>query len=152
MTPKSSIVDIKQLIGDAKNAEMCRDIKSLRTILKTFWTDYNQFPNLEEFEPQVRAELLRLCGFFLTFYGRSQNLIEYQSKAKDLLTNALEIFDTQNLTVGAAKTRITLAFCYWNSGEVSEADSILSTIETEYENSKHPIFLQSQINRLLFLA
>lgn len=152
MTPKSSIADIKQLIGDAKNAELCRDINNLRIILQTVWDDYDNLPTFDEFQPMVRAELLRLCGFFITFYGRSLNKREYQSKAKDLLINSIEIFDTENSQIGAAESRISLAFCYWNSGEVSEAISIIETVEAEFENTNHPVYFQSQINRLLFFA
>lgn len=152
MTPKSSIANIKQLIGDAKCAELCRDVNTLRNILQTIWNDYEHLPSFDEFQPAIRAELFRLCGFFLTFYGRSLNKTEYQSKAKDLLTNALEIFEMENLIIGAAESRISLAFCYWNSGEISEATSIIEMVEVEFKNSNHPVYLQAQINRLLFLA
>src|SRR5215204_4814541 len=113
MTPKSSIANIKQLISDAKNAELCRDINNLGYILQAVWNDYDNLPKLDEFHPTVRAELLRLCGFFMTFYGRSLNKTEYQSKAKNLLTNSIEIFDTENSPIGAAESRLTLSFCYW---------------------------------------
>lgn len=152
MTPKSSIANINQLIGDAKNAELYRDIRTLNNILGVFWNDYDQYPVFEEYEPQIQAELFRLCSFFLTFYGRSQNLSNYQSRAKDLAINALEIFDAQNVTVGAAEARITLSFCYWNSGEISEAISILDTVKTEFENTNQVIFLRTQINKLLLLV
>lgn len=152
MTPKSSIADIMQLIGDAKNAELCRDINNLRHILQSVWNDYDHLPSFDEFQPLTRAELFRLCGFFMTFYGRSLNKIEYQSKAKDLLINSIEIFDTENSLIGAAESRISLAFCYWNSGEISEANSIIETVESEFQSTSHPVYLQAQINRILFLV
>ena len=152
MTPKSSIADINQLIGDAKNAELYRDIKTLNNVLGVFWNDYDQLPVFGEYEPQIQADLFRLCSFFLTFYGRSQNLSKYQSRAKDLAIKALEIFDSQNLTVGAAEARITLSFCYWNSGEISEAISILDTVKAEFKDTNQVIFLRTQINKLLLLV
>lgn len=152
MTPKSSVADINQLIGDAKNAELCRDINTLRYILEAVWNDYEHLPSFEEYSPLVRAELFRLCGFFLTFYGRAQNKIEYQSKAKNLITCALEIFDEEKSTIGAAESRIALAFCYWNSGEVAEAIFVIDLIIAEFVNTHHPVYLRAQINRLLILG
>lgn len=152
MTPKSSIADIKQLIGNAKNAELCRDINNLRYVLQGVWDDYDNLPKFDEFQPTIRAELFRLCGFLMTFYGRSLNKLEYQSKAKDLLINSIEIFDTENSLIGAAESRISLAFCYWNNGEISEAISIIEMVKAEFENTNHPVYLQAQINQLLFLV
>jgi tetratricopeptide (TPR) repeat protein len=141
------------LIEEAGNAEMCRDIDALRKILQTVWKVNDRLPAFTEFEPSIRAELLRLCGFFLTFYGRCRNLRDYQLQAKDVLTNAIEIFHAEKLFDKAAESKIILAFCYWNSGEVSECEALLSLVENDFSDNKiHPVYLQIQINRLLILA
>lgn len=146
-----TITELLQLIEEARNAELCRDIKSLRTILQTVWNDNDHLPTFAEYEPTIRAELLRIYGFFLTSYGwGSQKLKNYQSQGKDLLTNAIEIFQAEGLTDKAAEANVILAFCYWNSGEISECEAILSVVESEFrENQFHPVFLQIRINRLM---
>lgn len=150
---KKSAVDTLSLIEDARNAELCRDISSLRNILLKVWDDNNRLPDFAEYEPAIRAELLRLSGFFLTFYGRSRNLRDCQFQAKDLLTKAIDIFDSEGLVDKAAESKIILAFCYWNTGEISEAEAILALVENDFANNKlHPVYLQIQINRLLILT
>lgn len=152
-TPKLTTTDLLQLLEEARNAELCRDIDSLRTILQTVWNEENGVPTFAEYESAIRAELLRLCGFFLTFYGRSRNLRDYQLKAKDVLTNATEIFQLEGLADKAAESKIILAFCYWNCGEVSECEALLGLVENEFnENKIHPVYLQIKINRMMLLC
>jgi tetratricopeptide (TPR) repeat protein len=152
-TPKLPVTEILHLIEEARNAELCRDVDSLRKILQTVWNDNNRLPTFTDYEPAIRAELLRLCGFFLTFYGRSRNLRDYQLQAKDLLTNATEIFQSEGLADKAAESKIILAFCYWNSGEVSECEALLSLVENDFsENKIHPVYLQIKINRMMLLC
>jgi tetratricopeptide (TPR) repeat protein len=150
-THNLTITDVLHLIEEARNAELCRDIDSLRKILQIVWNDDNCLPTFAEYEPTIRAELLRLYGFFLTSYGwGSQKLKNYQSEGKDLLTNAVEIFQSEGLTDKAAEANVILAFCYWNSGEISECEAILSSVESEFgENQFHPVFLQIRLNRLM---
>jgi tetratricopeptide (TPR) repeat protein len=148
--PKLTTAELLQLIEEARNAELCRDIDSLRKILQAVWNDDTCLPTFAEYEPPIRAELLRLCGFFLTFYGRCRNLRDYQLRAKDVLTNAIDIFRAEGLADKAAESKIILAFCYWNSGEVQECEALLGLVENDFsENKLHPVYLQLQINRLL---
>lgn len=150
IAPKLSDKEILLLIEDARNAELCRDLDALRNILQRVWNDNDRLPTFTDHEPKIRAELLRLYGFFLTTYGISRNLKNFQSQGKDLLTNAIEIFQTENLTDKAAEANVILAFCYWNSGEVSECEAILSLIEEEFrQNQFHPVSLQIRVNRLM---
>ncbi|MGC2237628.1 MAG: hypothetical protein WA584_15805 [Pyrinomonadaceae bacterium] len=152
-TPKLTTAKLLQLIEEAKDAELCRDIDSLRKILQAIWNDDNHLPTFADYEPAIRAELLRLCGFFLTFYGRSRNLRDYQLQAKNVLTTATEIFQSEGLIDKAAESKIILAFCYWNTGEVSECEALLGLVENDFsENKLHPVYLQIQINRLLILT
>ena len=82
-TPKLTTTELLQLIEEARNAELCRDLDALRKILQSVWNDNNRLPTFAEYEPKVRAELLRLCGFFLTIYGtfsKSEKLSELRQK------------------------------------------------------------------------
>ena len=54
------------LLEEAKNAELCRDIEESRRIFSSFWQDIETDPDVSDFEAVVQAELLRLCGFFLS--------------------------------------------------------------------------------------
>lgn len=150
-TPKLTTDELLQLIEEARSAGLCRDLDSLRNILQTVWNDDTCLPTFAEYEPAIRAELLRFYGFFLTSYGwSSQTRKNYQSQGKDLLTNAIEIFQAEGLTDKASEANVILAFCYWNSGEISECEAILSLVESEFkENQFHPVFLLIRVNRLM---
>ncbi len=78
---KTSILpftEILQLIEEARNAELCRDIEIMQTVVKAFWEDFNHAPDLSVYEKPIRAELLRIAGVFLSFYGYARNKKDYQ--------------------------------------------------------------------------
>ena len=150
---KLTATEVFGVIEAAQTAELCRDPESLRKNLLTVWREDENEPNFDEFESPIKAEFLRLYGFYLTFYGRARNLKHLQLKAKDALTRAIDIFDAENLAVKSAESKIILAFCYWNRGEVNEAEAILSLVENDFsENKIHPVYLQLQINRIMLLS
>ncbi len=145
-----SAADILLLIEEAKNAEVCRDIRTLRHILQTLWSDDDRSPQFEEFKPAIRAELLRIYGFFLTTYGLSKKKQNYQERGKDLLTTAIDLFLSNDLNDKAAEANVILAFCYWNAGEVSECEALLTLVESDFQlDEMHPVYLQIRINRLM---
>lgn len=148
--PTLNTADILNVIKQAKHAELCRDVFSLQKILQNFLTNNDCLSQFREFEPKIRGELLRLYGFYLTFYGRSQNLKDFQIRAKDVLTNAVEIFDLEGLPEKSAEAKIILAFCFWNNGEVSECEALLKLVELDFQANKlHPVYLQLKINQMM---
>jgi tetratricopeptide (TPR) repeat protein len=137
------------LLEEAKNAEICRDIEESRRIFSSFWQDIETDPDVSDFEAVVQAELLRLCGFFLSYYGRSQGKANYQLRGKDLLTKAIEIFEELDHLDKTAEARATLAVCYWYEGEIEECESILQFTEEQFKaNQLHPVYLRIRLNRL----
>lgn len=139
-----------QLIREAKNAELCRDIQASQHILSAVWTDLEEEPIVEGLEFSLQAEILRLCGFFLSSYGRSRNLKNYQERGRNFLTKAIEIFDHKNLPHKSAESKVMLALCYWYEGAINECELILKETESEYENNQiHPVYIQICINRLM---
>lgn len=147
--PKLNTAELLQLIEEARNAELCRDTESLRKTLQVVW-NIEETPNFNPYDDAIKAQLLRLCGVFLSFYGFARTLKNYQLRGKDLLTNAIEIFETKKLLDKAAEAKINLAFCYWNLGEINECETILEVVESDFgKNLLHPVYLQICINRLL---
>ncbi|MDQ3041240.1 MAG: hypothetical protein M3R11_02545 [Acidobacteriota bacterium] len=137
------------LLEEAKNAELCRDLEESRRIFSSFWQDIEVDPDVSDFEAVVQAELLRLCGFFLSWLGRSQSKANYQLRGKDLLTRAIEIFEELGNSDKTTEARVMLALCYWHEGEIEECESILQFTEEQFkENQLHPVYLQICLNRL----
>ncbi len=140
---------VAALLEEAKNAELCRDIEDSRRVFSSFWQDIETDPDVSDFEAVVQAELLRLCGFFLSYYGRSQGKANYQLRGKDLLTKAIEVFEDLDHLDKMAEARVMLALCYWHEGEIEECESILQFTEEQFkENHLHPVYLQICLNRL----
>jgi tetratricopeptide (TPR) repeat protein len=148
-TPKLTTAELLHLIEEARNVELCKDLDSLRKILQSVW-NIEDTPNFGNYDEAIKAELLRLCGVFLSFYGFARNLKDYQIRGKNLLINAVEIFEAMKISDKAAEAKINLAFCYWSLGEVSEFETILNIVETEFgKNLLHPTYLRICVNRLL---
>lgn len=151
-SPELTLQEVFELIEQAKNCEICRDTESLRQILSSVWTNIEEKPELETFDPLVKAEILRSCGVFLNFYGHQNRLETYQERGKNLLTEAVEIFEANLEPEKATEAQIMLAFCYWNAGEVLEAETILDFAETGFgDRPEHPVYLRIRLNRLLIL-
>lgn len=147
---KMTSVELLKLIEEAKNAELCRNIPASQQILRTVWSDIENEPNFDGCEPLIKAELLRLSGSFLSFYGKTKNQKNYQIRGKNLLTNAIDIFENEHLPDKVAEAKVMLAFCYWHAGEISECEAILEVVEAEFDgNQLHPVFLQIKVNRLM---
>jgi tetratricopeptide (TPR) repeat protein len=142
--------DVYQVINEAREAELCRDLYLFRDVLSIVWEDIECDPDFETLEISIRSELLRLCGVFLSHFGRSRGLPDYQIRAKDILTRAAELFEIGKYTDKAAETKVALANCYWFSGEVSEYDDLIKSIEGNFSAELfHPVAIQIKLNRLL---
>jgi len=151
-TPTITVSDVLHLIEDARDAELCRNLAESQRSLESIWPDIGVDPDFSHFPPVINAELLRLAGFFLSFYGKSRNKRDYQLRGKDLLTNAIRIFEGESSHNKAAEAKVMLALCYWYSGEVAECDAILDQVENEFAgNQLHPVYLQIRVNRLMVL-
>jgi tetratricopeptide (TPR) repeat protein len=153
--PKTTQITTSQaikLIEEARNAELCRDISALEQILKPILQDYNDEPLIANLDISLQAEILRLCGFFLSYYGRSHNLKNYQERGKDFLIKAVELFGQKALPHKSAEAKVTLSLCYWHEGAISEWETILAETEAEYTNNQlHPVYIQICINRVITL-
>ncbi|MEP6847234.1 MAG: tetratricopeptide repeat protein [Acidobacteriota bacterium] len=149
LTKDTPVLD---LIEEAQNAELCRNLELSQSIFAPIWSDIDHDPEFTHFDPSIRASLFRLCGFFLSFYGHSKGRIDFQLRGKDLLTQAIGLFDEEGLTERSAESQVMLAVCYWYSGEIEEAETILKVIEQTFEgNELHPVYLQIKVNKLMVM-
>src|ERR1051325_8916176 len=94
-----------------------------RDELGELWVGIGERPQLS-FAPQIRAEVLLQCGTLSGWLGSAQQL-DVQEKAKDLLTEALHIFQTLNFKTKVSETRYELAECYWRLGAYDECRIVL---------------------------
>lgn len=141
-----------EIIEEARDAELCRNIDESRRIFQPIWENCDEDPDFSHFPIELRAELLRLAGFFLTFSGKCQNRGEYHLRGKDLLTTAIDLFDSIDSPDKSAEAKVMLALAYWYSGEVDECEVILEGVQNEFAgNEFHPVYLQIRVNHLMTL-
>ena len=135
-------IDIAQLIAKARDAEITRDMGCLKELLGPIWSDFERKPDLHNFEPKIRAELLRICGYFLTAYGTSQTVKNYQERGKDLVTEAIDLFEELDLPHEVGRAKALLASIYYYQGQIEETEIILDEASLRYENNQlHPVNL-----------
>jgi tetratricopeptide (TPR) repeat protein len=83
------------------------------------WAGIGERPRLT-FNPQLNAEILLQCGTLSGWLGSAKQM-DVQEKAKDLLSEALHIFQTFNLKTKASEAQYELGMCYWRLGAYEEA-------------------------------
>lgn len=130
--------ELLKIIDDAKSGEICRDPQYSIKAFKPIWDDVEKDPDFSNIEQlTIRAELYRLAGFFLSFYGKSKNKKHYQSRAKTIITKAVNLFLDLGLKDKSDEAHIMLALCYWYSGNAEDCENILDDFESEYQDTPH---------------
>ncbi|HVG35221.1 MAG TPA: helix-turn-helix domain-containing protein [Pyrinomonadaceae bacterium] len=97
--------------------------EAARDELGELWAGIGERPQLD-FAPQVSAEVLLQCGTLSGWLG-SANQLDVQEKAKDLVTEALRIFQSLNLKTKASEAQYELGMCYFRNGAYDEARIVL---------------------------
>jgi tetratricopeptide (TPR) repeat protein len=94
-----------------------------RETLGELWPGLEKRPELK-FRPEVNAELLLQCGTLTSWLGSAKQ-IDAQEKAKNLITSALEIFQSLKNQIKVAEAQYELGMCYWRVGSFDEARIVL---------------------------
>ena len=93
--------------------------------LGELWRSAGARPNLEGLEETTAAEVLLQCGSLTGCLGASKPIAGAQDTAKDLISEALRIFEAHGLQARAAEAEYELGVCYWRSGAFDEARVVL---------------------------
>ena len=141
-------LDLLQLIDEARDAEACRDIEKLRNVLSPIWEDLEEYPAFRGTDEEIEAELLRLCGFFIGYYGHLKNKPDFQERGKDLLSASIGLFENLGLNERAAQARLNLAWRYQQQGAYEEAEVIFDFVNEQFKsNRNHPVYLQLRLGQ-----
>ncbi|HZI19128.1 MAG TPA: response regulator [Pyrinomonadaceae bacterium] len=89
------------------------------------WQGVGERPRLGDLGPQARAELLLRCGTLTGWLGSCKRLPGAQESAKDLLNEAVRLFERLALPARTAEARYELGVCYWRTGAFDEARIML---------------------------
>jgi tetratricopeptide (TPR) repeat protein len=94
-----------------------------RDELDELWPGLGERPQLD-FSPLLNAELLLQCGTLTGWLGTAKQ-IDVQEKAKNLITEALRIFQKIKNHQKVAECQYELGMCYWRTGALEEARIVL---------------------------
>jgi tetratricopeptide (TPR) repeat protein len=147
--PNAQNTNISTLLPQAETALSTRDFSAFVSAFDKVWTDIGENPDFSRF-PQ-EAELLHLAGEFLIHFGKAYNLINYQSRGKDLLTQAIDMFNLQGKPEKALNSQVVLAFAYFQEGAKEEYALFLLDAESQFKGDKYDHnYLKLELNLLIY--
>jgi CheY-like chemotaxis protein len=127
-------LDDPRLTADERASIRCRvtadfihtgQYEQAQESLGELWRGAGVRPKLEELKETTAAEVLLQCGSLTGCLGASKPIAGAQDSAKDLISEALRIFEAHGLQVRAAEAEYELGVCYWRSGSLDEARVVL---------------------------
>lgn len=96
-----------------------------RDALGDLWQGVGQRPVVEGLKNSTAAEVLLRAGVLSGWIGGARNVGGAQEAAKDLITEALRVFESLDLPVKVAEAQYELGICYWRIGSFDEARIVL---------------------------
>src|SRR2546421_2114797 len=105
----------------AKQLEKVGEYEAAAEALDEFWPDRDAMPSVNDLTTPIRASVLLRVGALAGWLGGADQTGGRQERAKDLITQSIEIFEGLGDTVRAAEARGDLALCYWREGAFDEA-------------------------------
>lgn len=96
-----------------------------KEVLGELWRGVGRYPDVELYPSEVAAEVFLQCASLSGCLGSAQGRATQES-TKDMLTQALEVFQAHSNQVKAIETQYELGICYWRSGALDEARVILA--------------------------
>src|SRR5713226_1929940 len=107
--------------GLAKQLEKAGEYEAACEALNEFWPEREEPPMLEGLNQPTKANVLLRVGALTGWLGSADQIQSGQEKAKNLITQSVEIFEELGQSEGAAEAHTDLAICYWREGSFDEA-------------------------------
>jgi tetratricopeptide (TPR) repeat protein len=92
--------------------------------LGELWLGIGQRP-VRTLPPEIGAEVLLRCGILTHWLGNARNVSGAQEQAKDMLSEAAQVFRSQGMIAKVSETQYELSTCYWWLGQHDEARIVL---------------------------
>ncbi|HXI25535.1 MAG TPA: response regulator [Pyrinomonadaceae bacterium] len=105
----------------AKRFEKIGEYEKAYDALVEFWPDRTEPPKLEGVSEPEKADVLLRIGALAGWLGATDQIEGGQEKAKDLITQSIELFEKLEEMHRVAEARGELGLCYWREGSYDEA-------------------------------
>ncbi|HEX8140686.1 MAG TPA: tetratricopeptide repeat protein [Pyrinomonadaceae bacterium] len=112
----------------ARELEESGDHEAARQAMGELWQRVGERPKVEGLEPSVAGEVLLRAGVLTGWLGSSNQIGEAQETAKNLISEAIAIFESLSYTKKVLEAQTELSLCYWRTGEYGEARIILQGV------------------------
>ena len=101
------------------------DAKGALEIMRPLWRGVGTRPVTQGLQPETAADVLFCTGVLTGWIGNSNQIKEAQEIARDLISESITYYQSNNLLSKTAEARSELAYCYWREGQVNEARIML---------------------------
>src|SRR5437870_6040117 len=105
----------------AKQMEKVGEYEAGAEALQDFWPDRNEAPIVDDLDLTTKASVVLRVGNLIGFLGSAGQAAGSQERAKDLITQSIDMFESGGDGTRAAEARGDLALCYWREGAFDEA-------------------------------
>jgi tetratricopeptide (TPR) repeat protein len=103
--------------------------EAAREVLYPYWHGIGQRPDTQGLIETTAAELLLQCGSLSGWLGTAKHKQGAQDISKDLISEALRLFEAHGKQTSVAEAQYELAICYWRTGAFDEARVVLQEAE-----------------------
>jgi tetratricopeptide (TPR) repeat protein len=99
--------------------------EAARQVMGELWQRIGEHPNVEGLEPSIAGEVLLRAGVLTGWIGSCNQVEGAQEEARNLISEALNIFESLSYGKKILEAQTELALCYLREGRYSEARLIL---------------------------
>jgi tetratricopeptide (TPR) repeat protein len=122
----SETTTISEIFDRVRELEDAGEYNEAALELGSWWQGAGIRPaKVDSLSENERAQILSRIGSLSGWYGSREQTKEVQDGAKDLLSEAIGLFEKTGDKANAIETRSDLAVCYWREGAYNEARDFL---------------------------
>lgn len=133
----------------AKEFQEAGEYEAAREALSEFWQAGSGWSNLQGLNQKAKAEVLLRVGGLKGWQGSTEHEESPQERAKDFLTQSIELFEAMREPNRAAEARSELALCYWREGSFNEARDILIGVINDLRESNSDVLAKALLRRAI---
>jgi len=115
----------------AKQLEEAGNYEAAREAMGELWRGVGERPELEGLDEFVTAEVILRIGALTADIGSCRQVEGAQETAKNLISEALLLFEKLEKQEEVAEAQIEIAVCYWREGAFDEARVMLEEASTK---------------------
>ena len=116
------------LCDNARQLEDAGEYTDAARALEGWWEGIGVRPEVDDLPAGEKAAVLSRVGALSGWLGSMQQVPASQERAKDLISEAANLFEAIDDRQNWAETRSDLAVCYWREGAFDEARVILDDV------------------------